>query len=147
MGEGCCGSGGGHGPRQESAGQGSGHRSETNITGNVTKVNASVPCGCGEPTSAAKPISLHSLAPGRVARVCENCLSDQDVVMLRAMGMKPGAMVRVCRAGEPCIVEVLAPRGGGPCGCDCSTRIGLAKDLAMRVMVIPAQGPIAASPA
>lgn len=63
--------------------------------------------------------------------------------MLRAMGMKPGAMVRVCRAGEPCIVEVLAPRGGGPCGCDCSTRIGLAKDLAMRVMVIPADASIA----
>jgi Fe2+ transport system protein FeoA len=83
------------------------------------------------------PVSLFALGTGRLAKVCEHCLNESDAAMLRAMGMKPGATVRVCRTGEPCIVEVLAPSGGGPCGCDCSTRIGLAKDLAMRVMVVP----------
>lgn len=83
------------------------------------------------------PVSLFALGTGRIAKVCEHCLNESDAAMLRAMGMKPGASVRVCRAGEPCIVEVLPPSGGGPCGCDCSTRIGLAKDLAMRVMVVP----------
>lgn len=78
-----------------------------------------------------------------MARVCEHCLDEKDASMLRAMGLKPNSMVRVCRAGEPCIVEVLTPRGGGPCGCDCSTRLGLAKDLAQRVMVVPVESPAA----
>jgi Fe2+ transport system protein FeoA len=91
------------------------------------------------------PVALHSLTPGQIARVCDQCLNDEDATMLRAMGLKPGALVRVCRAGEPCIVEVLAPRGGGPCGCDCSTRIGLAKDLAMRVKVIPVESSVGAA--
>lgn len=147
MGESCCGSGGGHGPRHGSASTGCCQGETKAVTnGSPQKGSSSTPgCGCSPSAQAEKPISLHSLSPGRIAKVCEHCLSDQDTTMVRAMGMRPGAMVRVCRAGEPCIVEVLAPRGGGPCGCDCSTRIGLAKDLAMRVMVIPADAPIATS--
>ena len=102
-------------------------------------------CGAGQTNQGPRPISLHSLTPGLIGRVCENCLNDADATMLRAMGLKPNSLVRVCRAGEPCIVEVLAPRGGGPCGCDCATRIGLAKELALRVMVIPVESPAAVS--
>ncbi len=84
------------------------------------------------PTGAAT-VALGELSPGQMAVVCEHCLGPRDASMLRAMGMRPGASVRVCRQGEPCIVEVMPP---GPCGCDCRTRIGLAAELARRIRVV-----------
>ena len=69
---------------------------------------------------------------GECGLICETCLSDADAAMLRAMGLRPQARIRVCRLGEPCIVEVLALTDGG-CGC----RIGLARPLAARIMVGP----------
>jgi hypothetical protein len=60
-----------------------------------------------------------------------------DAALLRAMGLRPNATVRLCRLGEPCIVEVLngasedGCRGTGGCWC----RIGLAKPLACAVVV------------
>lgn len=55
------------------------------------------------------------------------------------MGLRPRARVRVCKRGEPCIVEVLAGCGHGGGGIDdaCSCRIGLAGSLARRVMIEP----------
>ncbi len=60
-------------------------------------------------------------------------MEPRDAAMLRAMGMRPRCRVRMIRAGEPCIVEVLGinPATGG-CGC----RLGLARELAARVMVL-----------
>jgi len=60
-------------------------------------------------------------------------MEPRDAAMLRAMGMRPRCRVRMIRAGEPCIVEVLGinPATGG-CGC----RLGLARALAARVMVL-----------
>lgn len=139
MGNGCCGDGNGRMAQPAEAASSCGHAQRLKADGQ--------PCECAGSTvlvgAAAltgvqlPPVSLFALGTGRLAKVCEHCLNESDAAMLRAMGMKPGASVRVCRAGEPCIVEVLPPSGGGPCGCDCSTRIGLAKDLAMRVMVVP----------
>jgi len=95
-------------------------------------------------------VSLTKLRAGDVGVVCETCMDPLDAAMLRAMGLRPNATIRVCRLGEPCIVEVFtgaakvdpncAPgvRSDRPCdrpgGCSC--RIGLARPLAERVMVM-----------
>lgn len=82
---------------------------------------------CGSPA-----VPLTALKTGECGVVCETCLADRDAAMLRAMGLRPSARIRVCRLGEPCIVEVL---GANPAGCGC--RIGLARPLAERIMVGP----------
>lgn len=64
--------------------------------------------------------------PGTVGRVCCEGLDRADASMLRAMGLRDRARVRLCRVGEPCIVQVM-----GACGCSC--RIGLSRPLAQRV--------------
>lgn len=78
-------------------------------------------------------VALTTLKPGETARVCETCLDPADAAMLRAMGLRPNAVVRLCRLGEPCIVEVMASQASLS-GCAC--RIGLAKLLAQRVLVV-----------
>ena len=85
-------------------------------------------CGCVSVPS----VPVTSMSIGQCGIVCETCLSDRDAAMLRAMGLRPKARIRICRLGEPCIVEVLGSTPGG-CGC----RIGLARPLAERIMVGP----------
>jgi hypothetical protein len=70
-----------------------------------------------------------------MATVFQTCLDPNDAALLRAMGLRPSARIRICRLGEPCIVEVLS--GSDSCGRagGCACRIGLAKPLAERVMV------------
>lgn len=82
-------------------------------------------------------VALTTLRPGQSGVVCESQLDPSDAAMLRAMGLRPNATIRVCRLGEPCIVEVMT---GGvvreDCGRpDCRCRIGLARPLAERVRV------------
>ncbi len=48
--------------------------------------------------------------------------------MLRAMGLRPDVSIQMCRLGEPCIISLTGDCGGG-------CRIGLAKDIASRVMI------------
>jgi len=84
------------------------------------------PAGCGTP--GAPPVALTAMRAGQVGAVCETCLDPRDAAMLRAMGLRPRAQLRVCRLGQPCIIEVISA-GRGCC------RIGLAWDLASRVMV------------
>lgn len=84
------------------------------------------------------PITLARLALGQTGVVCEHRLDPADAALLRAMGLRPNARVRVCRRGEPCIVEILPAAPGEGDGCDlpdCRCRIGLARPLAERVMV------------
>ncbi|MFZ4575964.1 MAG: FeoA family protein [Phycisphaerales bacterium] len=80
---------------------------------------------------------LTQLPPGQTAIVRETRLDARDAALLRAMGLRPNATVRICRLGEPCIVEVLSGSGEGGCngpgGCWC--RIGLSKPLALGVVV------------
>ena len=88
-------------------------------------------------TPVATPVGvcLTSLQAGQMATVFQTSLDPADAALLRAMGLRPAAPIRVCRLGEPCIVEVMS--GGDSCnrpgGCAC--RIGLARPLAERVMV------------
>ena len=79
-----------------------------------------------------KPVSvpLTQLTRGQRATVSTSDLDEQDAQMLRAMGLRPDASIQMCRLGEPCIVTL-----SGECGGGC--RIGLAKDIASRVLVTP----------
>lgn len=68
-------------------------------------------------------------------------MDPRDTAMLRAMGLAPAATIRLCRQGEPCILEVLLSEppaaGDGLCArADCRCRIGLTRYLAQRVKVI-----------
>jgi len=84
------------------------------------------------------PTWLKSLFAGAPAEITwlvvegPDALDVRDAALLRAMGLRPNAKVRLCRLGEPCIVEVMTGAGDGTCkgpgGCWC--RIGLAKPLA-----------------
>ena len=74
-------------------------------------------------------IPLTQLARGQSGRVALDHSDDSESRMLRAMGLRPNASVTMCRLGEPCIVAL-----SGACGGGC--RIGLAKDIARRVMVM-----------
>lgn len=90
-------------------------------------------------------VAVTQMSLDQIGRVCETCMDVRDAAMLRAMGLRPNARVRVVRLGEPCIIEVMGlnPATGG-CGC----RIGLAKELAKRVMVVidAPQSPTPSSP-
>lgn len=75
-------------------------------------------------------IPLTQLPKGRPARVHADNLDASDFAALRAMGLRPNATVEVCRLGQHCIVALTGACGGG-------CRIGIARDLADRVMVQP----------
>lgn len=79
--------------------------------------------GCG-----AASCALSELGIGECAVVQASALGEGDAAALKAMGLRPEARVRVCRIGEPCIVEVGA-------GESSSCRIGLSRTIALRVMV------------
>ena len=59
-------------------------------------------------------------------------LEPNEASMLRAMGLRPGSLVRLSRVGNPSVVEVIS---GHTCRCHCRCRIGLARDVAGRVML------------
>jgi hypothetical protein len=89
---------------------------------------------------ASDAVSLTSLKPGQTALVRFTNLETGDADLLRAMGLRMSARVRLCRLGEPCIVEVLS--GAESCGRKggCACRIGLARPLADKVLVGSVQG-------
>jgi len=87
-------------------------------------------------------IPLTDLRPGQIATVREVALDAEDASMLRAMGLRVDMQVRVCRLGEPCIIELLGGRAATesatadcPRGHACTCRIGLSKPLARNVRV------------
>ena len=79
-------------------------------------------------TGPQAPISLNQLRPGESGVVRSAKINAADAAMLGAMGLCCNATVRLCRAGEPCIVAVVSGRGTG-------CRIGLARPLADSILV------------
>ena len=65
--------------------------------------------------------------PGQVARFHEASLDSGTAQFLRALGLTRTSEFRVCQNGEPCIVQVR------------STRIGLSRAVADRILVIPVE--------
>ena len=74
---------------------------------------------------ATLPIALTSLATGQTARFHEARLDAQSVGLLRALGLSEAQPFRVCKAGEPCILQVDG------------TRIGVSRVVASSLYVIP----------
>lgn len=81
--------------------------------------------GGAEPPLAPTPIPLTALAAGARARLHCSELAKRDCDLLAALGLGCGSSFRICRAGDPWIVEVR------------STRIGLADAVAGKLLVIP----------
>jgi Fe2+ transport system protein FeoA len=75
--------------------------------------------------SGARPVPLTQLTTGSIARLHATELGSDDCALLRALGLTDQCVLRVCKAGEPCIVQVRA------------TRIGLSKAVARGLFVIP----------
>ena len=74
------------------------------------------------------PIPLTRLETGRRARLHQADVDDATRRYLRAVGLTAASEFRLCKAGEPCIIQVRA------------TRIGLSKLLASRILVVPLPG-------
>ena len=73
----------------------------------------------------SSPVRLGELAVGATARLHHADIEDSTGRFLRAIGLTPTAHLRVCRRGEPCIIQVR------------STRVGLARAVADRILVVP----------
>ncbi len=71
------------------------------------------------------PVPLTKMLAGEEARFCKADLRCEDCDLLRAMGLTDRCTLRICRGGEPCIIEVN------------STRLALAAPLARRILVTP----------
>jgi Fe2+ transport system protein FeoA len=71
------------------------------------------------------PIRLCDLRVGGCARFHEAHLDEEACHLLQTLGLTRSTPVRLCKNGEPCIVQVR------------STRIGLSHAVARRIFVIP----------
>ena len=70
-------------------------------------------------------VPLSDLRVGAVARFHDARLDPESRDWLHALGLTPECHVRLCQAGEPCIVQVR------------TTRIGLTRAVARGIYVIP----------
>jgi Fe2+ transport system protein FeoA len=74
---------------------------------------------------ATRPVPLADLAAGAVATLHDTDVEPATRRFLRAIGLTATTQLRVCRRGEPCIIQVRA------------TRVGLARAIADRIFVLP----------
>jgi len=76
-------------------------------------------------TIEVESIPLSQLPRGARATLHRRDLHCDDCELLNAMGMTERCTLRVCRRGNPCIVQVK------------STRLGLSSSMARNIMVYP----------
>lgn len=76
-------------------------------------------------TVVPTPVPLTSCAAGTVVRLHGTELDPHSCDLLRALGLTRQCQLTLCKAGEPCIVQVR------------STRIGLSRALANGIFVVP----------
>lgn len=74
---------------------------------------------------ASLPVALTNLSTGQTARLHEARLDPPSVSLLRALGLSETQPFRVCKAGEPCILQIDG------------TRIGVSRVVASNLYVIP----------
>lgn len=77
------------------------------------------------PSPVASPIRLSDLPPGHRARLHATTIAREDCALLAALGLTDRCVLRMCKVGEPCIVQVQA------------TRIGLSRSVAEGIFVVP----------
>jgi Fe2+ transport system protein FeoA len=80
---------------------------------------------------SSNAVRLSDLPAGAVARFHEVRLDVEARDWLQALGFTPACQIRLCKAGEPYIVQVR------------TTRIGLSKAIASGIYVIPASHDVA----
>ncbi|MEQ9095544.1 MAG: FeoA family protein [Phycisphaerales bacterium] len=82
-------------------------------------------------TTAKAParVRLTQLTRGQTGRLDAAEFADDSAAHLTAMGLRPSCQLRVCKAGQPCIVHVDGHAGG--------CRIALSRDLADSLYVLP----------
>ncbi len=92
--------------------------------------------GSNEPQTSAsgsasrvETTALSQLPTGAEATLVGDQLAADDRQILRAMGLTDHAPVRVCRQGEPCIIQVR------------TTRVGLSRAIADLLQTIPCAPP------
>lgn len=71
------------------------------------------------------PVQLTELAAGAAAQLHAANLCDDDFALLEALGMTRSCRFRVCKAGDPWILQIR------------ETRIGLAASVARQLLVVP----------
>ena len=76
------------------------------------------------PVTSSSPVALSALGTGRTGRLHEAQLDGDSVGLLQALGLSGAEAFRLCKAGEPCILQVG------------STRIGVSRSVASRIFVI-----------
>ena len=108
------------------------HSGALRVNSETAAGSQEVECCCAQ-SRAARRVALSELRPGEVGVVADAALGEADAAFLRAMGLCNDARIRLCRAGEPCIVAVGS--FGGECGCGSMCRIGLARRLAEKIYV------------
>jgi Fe2+ transport system protein FeoA len=77
------------------------------------------------PAASGLPIPLCELPVGRSARLHAVDLDEGAADLLRALGLTSDSDLRLCKRGEPCIVQV-----GG-------TRLGVSASVACHILVFP----------
>lgn len=83
------------------------------------------PSSSPRPQPEASPVQLTELAAGAAAQLHAVNLRDEDFALLEALGMTRSCRFRVCKVGDPWIVQIR------------ETRIGLAASVARRILVVP----------
>ena len=74
-------------------------------------------------------IPLTALERGAVARLHDTSLDAQTRRLLRSLGLTDASRLRVCKSGEPLIIQVR------------TTRIGLSAAVGGRIFVVPDDEP------
>lgn len=80
------------------------------------------------------PIRLADVVAGTTARFSAAQLAPGSRAQLRALGLTDGSVLRVCKQGEPCVIQVRA------------TRIGLSSRVARDVFIVPVDAPAGGGP-
>jgi Fe2+ transport system protein FeoA len=78
---------------------------------------------------------LSDVPEGSIVRLQHSLLDVQSRSHLRALGLTDAATLRVCKHGDPCVVQVRA------------TRIGISRSIASQLFVIPFDAGGVAEPA
>ena len=68
---------------------------------------------------------LTDLEVGATARMLDAAVDTELRTLLRALGLTDNSPLRVCKRGEPCVVQVRA------------TRIGISRRIAQHITVVP----------
>jgi Fe2+ transport system protein FeoA len=76
------------------------------------------------PDTPRTPVPLTTLAAGASARLQATRLDDDTRSLLRSLGLTDASHVRVCKCGDPFIIQVR------------TTRIGLSSSVAGKIYVV-----------